>query len=161
MMQKRSREAKQPFLLRMRDQHHLDDHTPGPAPQPMIRLRSCFPSWHSINKFWVLEALSSAFSVALFVAIIVILYKHDGTAYGTASGVSKGDQLKRPGIYPILAFLSAVMRACMLLPVATAIGQLKWSWFRDKRRLIDFERFDEASRGMTGSLYLLWTVQCR
>ncbi|KAH7402909.1 hypothetical protein BKA66DRAFT_604424 [Pyrenochaeta sp. MPI-SDFR-AT-0127] len=164
MLQQRSREAKQPFLLRMRDQRHLDDQTPGPAPQPMIRfsrVRSFFPSAHSLNRFWILEALSSVFSVALFVVIIVILYKHDGKPYGTASAVSQGDSIKRPGIYPILSFLSAVMRACMLLPVATAIGQLKWSWFQDKRRLIDLERFDEASRGMTGSLWLLWTVKCK
>lgn len=37
-----------------------------------------------------------------------------------------------------------------------AISQYKWSWFRRPRRLIDMVRFDEASRGLLGSLKFLF-----
>ncbi|KAJ4379559.1 hypothetical protein N0V86_004740 [Didymella sp. IMI 355093] len=68
---------------------------------------------------------------------------------------------KRPTLFPALAIMSAVMRATMLLPVATAIGQLKWSWFRSSRRLIDMERFDEAARGILGSAKLMFYLRFR
>lgn len=35
----------------------------------------------------------------------------------------------------------------MVLPVAEALGQLKWAWFfSGRRRIKDFEHFDRASR---------------
>jgi hypothetical protein len=38
----------------------------------------------------------------------------------------------------------------------TALGQLKWDWFRrSENKVIDFERLDSASRGPMGSLILL------
>lgn len=59
-----------------------------------------------------------------------------------------------------IAILSAVFKASLAVPVEEALGQLKWEWFREKpRRLIDFERFDDASRGPWGAVSLIW--HCR
>ncbi|KAF2034201.1 hypothetical protein EK21DRAFT_108241 [Setomelanomma holmii] len=112
------------------------------------------------HKFWLLEAFASFFSLALFAAIIGVLVWYDQSIYGDASDNSKSPQ-KRPTIFPVLAFLGAIMRAAMLLGVATAIGQLKWSWFRSGRRLLDLETFDEAARGMLGSAKLIWMLRFR
>ncbi|KAH7073613.1 hypothetical protein BKA63DRAFT_575899 [Paraphoma chrysanthemicola] len=112
------------------------------------------------HKFWLLEAFASVFSLALFASIIGVLAWYDQAIYGDATDNSKSPN-KRPTIFPVLAILGAIMRAAMLLPVATAIGQLKWGWFRTGQRLLDMERFDEAARGMLGSAKLLWTLRFR
>jgi hypothetical protein len=108
----------------------------------------------------MLEAVASVLSLLIFMGILVMLYNLDDSIYGAAAAV-EGDKNKRPHIFPIIAISSAVMRASMLLPVATAIGQLRWSWFRSARRLIDIERFDEASRGIIGSAKLIFYVRFR
>lgn len=41
------------------------------------------------------------------------------------------------------------------------LSQLKWSWFREPRPLLDLERFSEASRGPKGAVQLLWTMKAR
>jgi Protein of unknown function (DUF3176) len=51
--------------------------------------------------------------------------------------------------------LTTVMRTAMLLPVATALAQLQWSWFQTERELLDIETFDDATRGVLGSFILL------
>jgi hypothetical protein len=108
----------------------------------------------------MLEAIASVASLLIFTGILIKLYKLNNSVYGAAADV-EGDKNKRPHIFPILAISSAIMRATMLLPVATAIGQLRWSWFRSARRLIDIERFDEASRGIIGSAKLMFYVRFR
>ena len=44
-----------------------------------------------------------------------------------------------------------------MIPVVECLGQLKWTWFTGSRPrpLIDFQLFDEASRGVFGSFKLL------
>ncbi|OQO12338.1 hypothetical protein B0A48_02980 [Cryoendolithus antarcticus] len=67
----------------------------------------------------------------------------------------------------LISVLATVSRATLILPISSAIGQRKWLWdlpdstsSRPSRRLEDFEPFDGASRGLFGSLSLLWTVRC-
>jgi len=124
------------------------------AAQGLFRFRQ------NAHRFWLLEVGASVLSLLMFMAILIILWDLNDQVYGAASG-DQGDKNKRPHIFPVLAFLSAVMRATMLLPVATAIGQLKWSWFRSPRRLVDIERFDEAARGILGSAKLFFYLRFR
>ena len=55
----------------------------------------------------------------------------------------------------LIAIFSGLAKSGLLLPTAEALGQLKWAWFMKKRKLIDFEVMDSASRGPVGSLMLL------
>ncbi|KAH6613877.1 hypothetical protein C7974DRAFT_403967 [Boeremia exigua] len=115
-----------------------------------LRLRQC------VHKLWLLELSASILSLVFFAAICVVLKVYENLIVETTV------MMKRPHIYPILAILGAMMRATMLLPVATAIGQLKWSWFRSRSRtLVDMERFDEATRGIYGSAKLLFYLRFR
>lgn len=113
----------------------------------------------SAHKLWILEALASVLSLLTFVTIVGILLRYNDRIYGAST--TQTDEMKRPHIFFYLAFLSAIMRATMLLPVATAIGQLKWSWFRSSQRLIDIERFDDAAGGVLGSVKLMFTLRFR
>ena len=112
------------------------------------------------HKLWLLEAGASLLSLFIFGSIISTLFYFNNRIYGDAS-MTQSNMTKRPIIFPVLAFLSTIMRATMLLPVATAVSQLKWSWFRSSRRLIDLERFDEAARGIFGSAKLMFYLRFR
>lgn len=59
-----------------------------------------------------------------------------------------------------LALAVTIAKAAMMVPVASALGQLKWHWYQKLRKLDELEHFDEASRGILGSLRLLWKLKC-
>ncbi|KAF2878015.1 hypothetical protein BDV95DRAFT_479049 [Massariosphaeria phaeospora] len=55
-----------------------------------------------------------------------------------------------------IAILSKIASAALLVPISEALGQLKWSWFREgSKKMWDFEIFDNASRGPWGAFLLL------
>lgn len=58
----------------------------------------------------------------------------------------------------LIALLATIMRASMLVAVAEVIGQLKWAWFTTGRPLTHLQVFDRASRGVWGSLQLLFVA---
>lgn len=55
----------------------------------------------------------------------------------------------------VVAALSQVAQSALLVSVSSCIGQLKWDWFRKERSASDLDKFEEASRGPQGSLFLL------
>ena len=63
----------------------------------------------------------------------------------------------------LIAILSKIASAALILPISEAIGQLKWTWFHGKksRDAFDFEIFDKASRGAWGSFMLLCRTKGR
>lgn len=64
-------------------------------------------------------------------------------------------------ITAFIAALAQVSQSALLVPIGSSIGQLKWKWLEERRRLIDFDKFDLASRGPDGSLRLLWHLRLR
>lgn len=93
-----------------------------------------------------------------YLAIILELKYYNEERYDVVNEATYSGHAKAP-IFPVLSFLSAIMKAAMLMPVASAISQSKWIWFRRERKLAHLDRFDEASRGILGSLRLLFTVR--
>ncbi|KAK3693594.1 hypothetical protein B0T22DRAFT_44390 [Podospora appendiculata] len=58
------------------------------------------------------------------------------------------------------AFLEAICRCALVVPLVKGLDQLKWNWFtRGKRPLSDFQTFDDASRGFPSRL--LWNRKGR
>jgi|SRR5687767_6179973 hypothetical protein len=56
----------------------------------------------------------------------------------------------------LIALLSILQRAALLLIVAEIIGQIKWFWFAERTRpLLQLHEFDEASRSVLGVLRLI------
>ncbi|KAK4545223.1 hypothetical protein LTR36_003402 [Oleoguttula mirabilis] len=101
---------------------------------------------------WLWELLSLFFSMVCMGAIIVILAHYDNQPipswkYG----------LTINGAISILAVLA---KSSLVLPVAEALSQLKWCWFWDRQRpVMDFHRYDSASRGPWGSLTMLFSAR--
>jgi hypothetical protein len=63
-----------------------------------------------------------------------------------------------------ISVLSAVAKYAMAVPIDEALGQLRWLYFASAsgtRKLIDFERFDDATRGPWGALVLLVYTRAR
>ncbi|KAF4903085.1 hypothetical protein CGCVW01_v013167 [Colletotrichum viniferum] len=63
-------------------------------------------------------------------------------------------------INTVIALLTTLMRATMLVAVAEVVGQMKWRFFDNQQRtLSDLQRFDHASRGVLGSVKIIWVAR--
>jgi hypothetical protein len=83
----------------------------------------------------------------------VILRKYDGQQQPAWRGVS---------LNTVLSWLSTAAKACIALPLTSALSQLKWVWFAKRARpLSDLKVFDNASRGVYGSVELVWALRMR
>lgn len=60
----------------------------------------------------------------------------------------------------VVSVISAFAKACMLVPVSSCLGQLKWNQSRQKspKSLYQFQVLDDASRGPWGSLFVFWKI---
>ena len=58
----------------------------------------------------------------------------------------------------LLATISTLMRAAMLVVIAEVLSQVKWSLFDRPRPLPDLHHHDQASRSILGSMKLFWNI---
>ncbi|KAH8887657.1 hypothetical protein GQ53DRAFT_749727 [Thozetella sp. PMI_491] len=100
---------------------------------------------------WSLEVLSLLLGVLTLTVIVVVLVRAEGT---------------RPPEWPItintlLAFLVALSRIAFMYPIIEGLAQLKWVWYTspNPRPLIDFQTFDDASRGPLGCIKILMRLK--
>ncbi|KAH8881915.1 hypothetical protein GQ53DRAFT_666947, partial [Thozetella sp. PMI_491] len=56
-----------------------------------------------------------------------------------------------------LAFFTSLAKLALMVPVTSGLGQLRWLWFSEPRRLTEFELFEQAYRGIYGSCKLLFS----
>jgi hypothetical protein len=94
-------------------------------------------------------------AVGLVIAIAVLLTSFDGKPVP--------DWGPNLNLNAVLALLSTILRAMLVVVVAQIICQKKWDWYREKsgRRLRDLQKFDSGSRSTLGALYLIPTVVFR
>ncbi|KAI2472449.1 hypothetical protein F4781DRAFT_445381 [Annulohypoxylon bovei var. microspora] len=103
-----------------------------------------------VFRFWPWEIASLIVAFGLIAATYSILSHFDGQ--------------KLPewpysiNLNTLIALISTIMRAAMLVGVAEVISQTKWSWFSRPRPLSHLQYFDEASRSFAGSLSLLFVA---
>jgi hypothetical protein len=107
-----------------------------------------------LNRGWSIEYISCLISVAAYVSIVVVLNRYDQKAMPSwPMGIT---------LNTLLAFLTAVSQTCFVQPVVQGLSQMKWNWFAGKDRpLVDFESFDNASRGAWGSILLVFSTRGR
>jgi len=102
-------------------------------------------------KLWKFEVLSMVCSVGALLAIIAVLFAYDGKS------MTRWNAGLRPNT--VVSALSTLAKSSMLMVVGQGLGQLKWQHFeRRPRRLLDFDVFENASRGPWGSLRLLYYI---
>lgn len=100
---------------------------------------------------WIPELLALLFSAACLVTIGVLLVLYHGhPVHSFPKGIT---------LNAVVAGLTAAYEAALLYAVSSAIGQSKWNIFSAQpRRLRDFERIDEASKGALGALGALISI---
>lgn len=108
-------------------------------------------SGHSFVRSWGWEILSVVGSASCLAALVGVLLGYDGKPIFTWHGVT---------LNSIVSLLSTASKAALLFAIGELISQWKWILFTDRARpLMDFERIDSASRGLLGSLRLMWNCK--
>lgn len=108
--------------------------------------------WQNLaNTYWLYEAMSCFISLFALGALIVVLVTFNGRA--------------RPrwpdfvSINTLIAVVTAILKATLMLPIAEGISELKWQWFAKPRILNDISTYDSASRGPWGSFLFLFSIR--
>ena len=103
---------------------------------------------------WKYELLSMVVSVGALLAIVAVLFAFDGKP------MTRWKAIAQPNT--VVSALSTLAKSSMLMVVGQALGQLKWQHFeRRPRRLMEFEIFENASRGPWGALDFLYRIRWR
>lgn len=93
----------------------------------------------SIQRLWLWEVLSIALAaLALAAIVITLLLRRDRPLPKWPSAIT---------INALIAVFTAIFKACLMMPIAESIGQLKWLWYQKSRPLRHMEEWDLASRG--------------
>lgn len=121
----------------------------------------CRPSLHSIpnvtNKKrllrfdWWWEVGALVLATISIIAIIAILIHVNGKS------ILDWNFSIQPA--SIVAIFSAIAKSSLLVPLASCLSQLKWSYFEKPRTLSHIQDFEDASRGPWGAMMLLWKVK--
>lgn len=97
---------------------------------------------------WSAEIIWSATSLACLGAVIGVLKVYDGRGLA--------DWPLAISLNALVAFLEALCRLALVVPLMEGMAQLRWNWFaRGERPLSDFGVIDDATRGPVGSARLL------
>jgi hypothetical protein len=107
---------------------------------------------HSYRTFraWMWEVIAVVIAIGFFAAIATLLVFYNGKQspkWGTYLSLNA-----------LLALLSTIFRAMLVVVVSQVISQRKWLWYYCARPLSDFQKFDSDSRGSLGAMMLLLTV---
>lgn len=108
---------------------------------------------HARNVFgaWGFEIFTLLWSIALLLAIFFILMRHRRKELP-----NWGDTIT---INALVAVLATLLRVGIAFIAAEITGQAKWDWISQRSRPVkDMQIFDDASRGVIGSLKLLRLV---
>ncbi|RMZ92504.1 hypothetical protein DV736_g284, partial [Chaetothyriales sp. CBS 134916] len=111
---------------------------------------------------WCLELLCVVLSIGAVVSIFAVLRTFDGKPLSTWDvrvTVSSYTPINI-SLNFVVSLLGALAKSTTALVLSAGLSQLKWNWFTTQSRpLRDFELFDSASRGPTGSVQLLWRTR--
>ncbi|KAI6715025.1 hypothetical protein JHW43_002391 [Diplocarpon mali] len=109
---------------------------------------------------WSYELVASLIAVATLAGLVITLARFDGRQYRQWKWMFT--------LNGIVAILSTVCHTAIMVPLGSAISQAAWLYYlpadpnRLKLRDLDhFETFNDASRGVFGSVRLLWQVRGR
>jgi hypothetical protein len=108
------------------------------------------PKWCAIlttQDSWKWEALSAAVCLLCQAALVSILQSMDQKPLSRWTAPVS--------LNAAVSILTTASKSLLLLVVAECISQAKWRLFTKPQRLLDFDVFDNASRGPFGSLKVL------
>ncbi|KAL8698398.1 MAG: hypothetical protein Q9224_001869 [Gallowayella concinna] len=120
------------------------------------RLSSTYAKY--VTDWWLLEILSIALGIAIFVALCSVLRHYDGKPVRPTISILGGNIT----LNTLVSILSTISKAALLFTVSGCISQSKWSWYLNQQKpLGELSVFDEASRGAWGALQLIVKINIR
>jgi hypothetical protein len=100
-------------------------------------------------RFWTWEILAILLAVGLMLAKVGILVHFEGQELP--------DWPLSINLSTLIALLSIIQRAALLLVLAEIVGQAKWMWFTERDRPVyHLEEFNDASRSTLGAIQLFF-----
>jgi hypothetical protein len=134
---------------------HTDSQHPGDKHQSLSQSRtgSIAKLQDFIDDAWIVEWLALLISAQSLTAIVLVLHHYNDKKLPHWHSFS---------LNTLISFLSTVAEACAMYSISTSLGQMKWEWFaRASRSLSGLNAFDEAGRGLIGSVQLLFGQRVR
>ncbi|KAK7960947.1 hypothetical protein PG988_012161 [Apiospora saccharicola] len=110
---------------------------------------------YHIVRVWIWEFVLIILAFGLTTSIAILLNRNHGKPVP-----DWGDRIS---FNALLAFLSTILRATLVIIASQVISQRKWEWYKQEvpRPLSDLQQFDAGSRGTFGALFLLPTILLR
>ncbi|KAK8015647.1 hypothetical protein PG991_008535 [Apiospora marii] len=107
---------------------------------------------YQILRVWIWEFMLIILASGLIISIAALLEQNHGKPVP--------DWGNRISFNALLAFLSTILRATLVIIASQIISQRKWEWYKQEspRPLSDLQQFDAGSRGTFGALFLLPTI---
>ncbi|KAI0503178.1 hypothetical protein F5B22DRAFT_561632 [Xylaria bambusicola] len=103
---------------------------------------------------WKWEILGMLLSLASLTALIILLAVQDGRRMDSWTTLFT--------LNTFVSVLAQTSRTSLAFGVGSSLGQAKWNLFnRRPGNLVQFEAFDEASKGLWGSLSLMYRLHSR
>lgn len=100
------------------------------------------------SRIWLAEIGAWLLSLACMATIILVFIREDGRP------LDEWNLFISP--FALISFMSILARASLMVVLAEVISQLKWLHFNHGKQVLhDIQLFDEASRGILGSLKIL------
>jgi hypothetical protein len=113
---------------------------------------SVWDSVQAMDWWWWWEIGASALSIACVAAIVGVLVFLNNLAIDQWNFQISPNSL--------IAVMTTISKAAMMVPIAACISQLKWVYFSGKTRPIrNLDLFDAASRGPWGSLCFIPSIR--
>jgi len=110
--------------------------------------------WRWPRVAWGLEISLLVLSSASFAATVIVLAVENGTVLGNWTFYFS--------LNTVISVLGTISRASLAAAVASCIAQEKWNWYcKGRDHLYMFDRLDNASRGVVGSIKLLRWLKFR
>lgn len=123
-----------------------------------LRRRISNPSL-SIFRWWLPELFASLLSIVSLASLIAVLHHYQGR------GIHDLHLPSSLTLNGLVAVLSTLIRASLMVPVGSAISQDVWLWLskaqKDRGKLHNLEFSDADSRGSWGSLIFLVRARTR
>jgi hypothetical protein len=127
--------------------HSLDIVVAQSAPSKFSHIWKWCTGWQ--DDWWWLEIISLILSTIFTSIIVIVLCKMDGQPMAAwKNGLS---------IDALLSILTGLSKACLLMPISEALGQIQWIWSSKEKnkRASEYETLERASRGKWGAIAVL------
>lgn len=110
---------------------------------------------HAVQHTWALEYIAIFLSIFTTIALILLLIFADGKPVSRFNATFLS-------FNTIISILAALIHAALAYAIGSCLAQEKWNWYKTQPdTLAGFERFEQASRGPWGSLWLLLWINIR